>query len=168
MAIGLQPVITDQSGRHVELLPHGGGGLMSQAVIRYKQWMSIHPPPSPHVARICTQSRACILTRHISHKACLLHFGSTRITACFTTSPYPAASHSHWGGVRPRHNITDHTTGLSLLSLPPFCSLTSNTQHWTFPRLFMSCLYPERTFFPRKCKHFFDLKTFKCASQVKC
>ena len=48
---------------------------------------------------------AYILTRHVTHWACLGCSGSTCMTECFSSRQYPAASHRHWRGVG------QHSTG---------------------------------------------------------
>ena len=74
---------------------------------------------SGHVARICTQFPetenvpiflACILTRHVTHWACLGCSGSRCMTACFNSSRYPATSHSH------RRGVGQHSTINSLIN----------------------------------------------------
>ncbi len=48
---------------------------------------------------------ASILTRHVTHWACLGCSGSVYTTACSSSCQYPATSHSHWIGV------DQHSTG---------------------------------------------------------
>ena len=57
----------------------------------------IHPPDR------C--SLACILTRHVTHWACLGCSGSTCKTLCSSSCQYPATTHSYWRGVG------QHSTG---------------------------------------------------------
>ncbi len=85
---------------------------------------AIHPRPSPHVAAwYCTapcckdlytipgswkhpsSCMASILTRHVTHWACLGCSGSAYTTACSSSCQYPATSHSLWRGV------DQHSTG---------------------------------------------------------
>ena len=48
---------------------------------------------------------ASILTRHVTHWACLGCSGLAYATACSSSCQYPATSHSHWRGV------DQHSTG---------------------------------------------------------
>ncbi len=76
---------------------------------------AIHPRPSPHVARICTQlleaenipvlewpAYSSDMSPHWAFLGCS---GSAYTTACSSSCQYPATSHSHWRGV------DQHSTG---------------------------------------------------------
>ncbi len=71
-----------------------------------------HDNARPHVGSVhnswnlkTSSCMASILTRHVTHWACLGCSGSACTTACSSSCQYPATSHSHWRGV------DQHSTG---------------------------------------------------------
>jgi hypothetical protein len=78
--------------------------------VRRHRLLFQHDNARPHVAiprcwNYPSSSMACILTRHVTHWACLGCSGSTCTTACSSSCQYPATSHIHWKGVG------QHSTG---------------------------------------------------------
>jgi hypothetical protein len=98
--------------------------------IHHHHLMFQHDNALPHVPKICTQipgiwkcprsSIACILTRHVTHWACLGCSGSTCTTACPSSHQYQANSHTHWRGVG-EHSTSDHNQQPDQLYVKKMC-----------------------------------------------